>query len=120
MRRILLTLLVFGVVVGRAHAQEVGQINGVVADSSGGVIPGVTVTAVESGTGISRDTVSGANGRYSFVAMRPTTYEIRAELTGFRTVRRTDVILQANQNLTLNITLELGELAETVTVAGQA
>jgi hypothetical protein len=101
-------------------AQEAGQINGVVADSSGGVIPGVTVFAVESGTGISRDTVTGANGRYSFPSLRPTTYEIRAELTGFRTVRRTDVTLQANQNLTLNITLELGELSETVTVAGEA
>ena len=120
MRRIFLTIFVLGFTAGRAFAQEAGQINGVIADSSGGVIPGVTVTAIESGTGISRDTVSAANGRYSFVAMRPTTYEIRAELTGFRTARRTDVLLQANQNLTLNITLELGELSETVTVAGQA
>ena len=120
MQRVLLIVLVLGLFVGNVFAQEAGQINGVVADSSGGVIPGVTVFAVESGTGISRDTVSGANGRYSFVAMRPTTYEIRAELAGFRTVRRTDVLLQANQNLTLNITMELGELSETVTVAGEA
>ena len=89
------------------------------SDNSGGVVPGVTVFAVESGTGISRDTVTGANGRYSFVSLRPTTYEIRAELAGFRTVRQTAVVLQANQNLTLNITLELGELSETVTVAGE-
>ena len=52
--------------------------------------------------------------------MRPTTYEIRAELAGFKTVRRTDITLQANQNLTVNITLELGDLAETITVAGEA
>ena len=50
---------------------------------------------------------------------RPT-YDISAELAGFRTVRQTDVVLAANQNLTLNITLELGELSETVTVAGEA
>ena len=106
--------------VSSAFAQATGQINGVVADNSGGVVPGVTVFAVESGTGISRDTVTGANGRYSFLSLRPTSYEIRAELAGFRTVRQTDVVLQANQNLTLNITLELGELSETVTVAGQA
>jgi Carboxypeptidase regulatory-like domain len=120
MRRAILTVIILILAVSTAVGQEAGQINGVIADSSGGVIPGVSVTAVERGTGISRDTVTGANGRYSFVAMRPTTYEIRAELTGFRTVRRTDVVLQANQNLTLNITLELGELSETVTVAGQA
>jgi hypothetical protein len=91
-----------------------------VADSSGGVIPGVTIIALETGTNISRETVSGANGRYQFPSLRPTTYEIRAELAGFRTVRQTNVGLAANQNLTLNITLELGELSETVTVAGEA
>jgi hypothetical protein len=84
------------------------------------VIPGATVSAIESATGIKTDTVTGANGRYSFPSIRPTTYEIRAELTGFKTVRRTDVTLQANQNLTVNITLELGDLAETITVAGEA
>jgi len=120
MRRAVLTVFVLGLLVSSAYAQATGQINGVVSDNTGGVVPGVTVTAVESGTGISRDTVTGANGRYQFASMRPTTYEIRAELAGFRTVRQTDVVLQANQNLTLNITLELGDLSETVTVAGEA
>ena len=120
MRRVLLTVLVLALSVSSAFAQATGQISGVVADNSGGVVPGVTVFAVESGTGISRDTVTGANGRYTFQSLRPTSYEIRAELAGFRTVRQTDVVLAANQNLTLNITLELGELSETVTVAGEA
>ena len=120
MRRVLFTFLVLGLFVSNAFAQGTGQINGAVADNSGGVVPGVTVTAVEAGTGVSRETVTGANGRYQFAAMRPTTYEIRAELAGFRTVRQTDVVLAANQNLTLNITLELGDLSETVTVAGEA
>ena len=84
------------------------------------MIPGATVSAVESATGIKTDTITGANGRYSFPSIRPTTYEIRAELAGFKTVRRTGITLQANQNLTVNITLELGELAETITVAGEA
>ena len=120
MRRVLLTVLILGLSATSAFAQATGQINGVVADNSGGVVPGVTVTAVEAGTGVSRETVTGANGRYSFPSLRPTSYEIRAELTGFRTVRQTDVVLAANQNLTLNITLELGDLSETVTVAGEA
>ena len=101
-----------------ARSRKTGQINGVVTDNTGGVVPGVTVKAVESGTGISRDTVTGANGRYTFTSLRPTTYDISAELAGFRTVRQTGVLLQANQNLTVNFTLELGELVETVTVAG--
>src|SRR5687767_9531438 len=104
-----LLICVTWLLAGTASAQQ-GQINGVVTDSSGGVLPGVTVTAVESQTGISRDTVSGANGRYSFVSIRPTTYEIRAALPGFKTVQRTGITLQADQNLTVNVTMELGEL----------
>jgi hypothetical protein len=119
MRSILLAVLLSVLFAGPALAQQ-GQINGVVTDSSGGVMPGVTVTAIESQTGISRETTTGANGRYQFPSVRPTTYTIKAELTGFRVAERTGVNLQANQNLTLNLTLELGELAETVTVAGEA
>ena len=66
MRRVLFIFLVLGLSVSSAFAQATGQINGVVSDNSGGVVPGVTVFAVESGTGISRDTVTAANGRYSF------------------------------------------------------
>jgi hypothetical protein len=119
MRAPCLVVCLTWLLAGTAFAQQ-GQINGVIVDSSGGVIPGVTVTAVESGTGITRDTVSGANGRYQFPSLRPTGYDVKAELTGFRTVQRTGVVLQADQNLTVNITLELGELSETVTVAGEA
>ena len=103
---------------GSALAQT-GQINGVVTDNTGGVVPGATVKAVEAATGLSRDTVSGADGRYTFTSLRPTTYDITAELTGFRTSQRKGVVLQANQNLTVNFALELGNLAETVTVSGE-
>jgi hypothetical protein len=120
MRLFMLTAAVFAALVSSAFAQATGQINGVVTDSSGGVVPGATVTAIEQQTGLSRDTVAGANGLYTFPNLRPTTYEIRAVLTGFRTIRRTDIALAANQNLTVNLTLELGELSETVSVAGEA
>ena len=86
MRRVLPAMaIVLALMVSPAFAQQ-GQINGVISDSSGGVVPGVTVTAVEQQTGLSRDTISGANGRYTFPSLRPTTYEIRAVLTGFRTI----------------------------------
>ena len=109
----------FTLVVSPAFAQQ-GQINGVITDSSGGVVPGVTVTATEQQTGLSTDTVSGANGRYTFPSLRPAVYEIRAALAGFRTIRRTGLELSAYQNLTVNVALELGELSETISVAGNA
>jgi hypothetical protein len=55
MRRAVLSILVVGLLAGTAFAQGAGQITGVVSDNSGGVIPGVTVVAVESETGILRD-----------------------------------------------------------------
>ena len=84
-----------------------------ITDNTGAVVPGVTVKAVEVATGLSRDTVSGADGRYHFTSLRPTTYDITAELSGFRTSQRKGVLLQANQNLTVNFAIELGTLAET-------
>jgi hypothetical protein len=118
-RRILATVFLALLVASPALAQT-GQINGVVTDNTGGVVPGATVKAVETATGISRDTVTGADGRYNLTSLRPSTYDITAELTGFRSSQRKGVILQANQNLTANFALELGNLSETVTVSGEA
>ena len=72
LRPAVLSVVFAGLFSGPVFAQQ-GQINGVITDSSGGVLPGVTVTAVESQTGLSRETITGANGRYSFVSIRPTT-----------------------------------------------
>ena len=118
-RRILATVFLTLLVASPVLAQT-GQINGLITDNTGGVVPGATVKAVETATGISRDTVSGADGRYNFTSLRPATYDITAELTGFRSSQRKGVVLQANQNLTANFALELGSLAETVTVSGEA
>ena len=119
MRLFIITATVLAALVSPAFAQQ-GQINGVITDSSGAVVPGVTVTAVEQQTGLARETISGANGRYTFPSLRPTIYEIRAVLTGFRTIRRTGIELSAYQNVTVNVALELGELSETISVAGNA
>ena len=118
MRVFVIVAAVLAALAGPAFAQQ-GQINGIITDSSGGVVPGVTITAIEAQTGLSREAVTGANGRYNFPSMRPTVYEITAALAGFRTAR-TGIELQASQALTVNVTLELGELSETVTVAGLA
>jgi hypothetical protein len=118
-RRRLASLLLALLVASPAYAQT-GQVNGQVLDNTGAVVPGVSIKAVEQATGLARDTVSGADGRYTFTSLRPTTYDITAELAGFKTSQRTGVLLQANQNLTVNFTIELGTLAETITVSGES
>jgi hypothetical protein len=102
-----------------ARAQT-GQINGLVTDNTGAVVPGATVTAVEKATALSRETVTGTDGRYTFTALRPTTYDVTAELAGFRTSQHKGVLLQANENLTVNFALVVGAIAETITVAGES
>src|SRR5436309_8098965 len=119
LRRTLATLFLVLLVASPALAQT-GQINGVITDNTGGVVPGATVKAVEVATGLSRDTVTGVDGRYTFTALRPTTYDISAELTGFRTSQRKGILLQANENLTVNVAIEVGAIAESVTVSGQS
>ena len=115
-----LAAALFVLLVASPVLAQTGQINGVITDNSGGILPGATVKAVETATGLSRDTVTGTDGRYTFTSLRPTTYDISAELQGFKLSQRTGVVLQANQNLTVNIALELGTLAETITVSGEA
>jgi Carboxypeptidase regulatory-like domain len=118
-RRTLATLFLAVLLASPALAQT-GQINGVITDNTSAIVPGATVKAVETATGLSRDTVTGVDGRYTFTSLRPTTYDITAELAGFRTSQRKGVLLQANENLTVNFALELGTLAETITVSGES
>jgi Carboxypeptidase regulatory-like domain len=120
MIRSTLAALFLALLVAVPALAQTGQINGVITDDSGAVVPGATVKAVEVATGLPRSTVTGADGRYTFTSLRPTTYDITAELTGFRTSQRKGVRLQANENLTVNFAIELGALAETVTVAGES
>ena len=123
MQRILSAVWFAGVLVvlvASPTLAQTGQINGVLTDNTGSVVPGASVKAVETATGLSRDTVAGADGRYTFTSLRPTTYDITAELSGFRTTQRKGVVLQANENLTVNFSLELGNLEETLTVTGQS
>jgi len=113
-------LFVFVLLAASASAQEAGQIVGNVRDASGGVIPAVKVTATEAGTGFAFSTTSGTNGDYVLPNLRPTVYTISAEAPGFHAFRQTDVQLQANQSLTINIAMEVGAVTETVNVAGLA
>src|SRR5215831_11972436 len=103
-----------------ANAQEAGQIVGVVRDGTGGAVAGVAVKATESGTGFVTSVLTGSEGQFVLPSLRPTTYALTAEVTGFRRFSQTGVELQANQSITINISLEVGQVTETINVSGQA
>src|SRR5579871_445397 len=99
-----------------AHAQSVFA--GVVKDTTGAVLPGVTVEAaspvlIEQ----SRTVVTDANGAYRIENLRPGTYTLTFSLPGFSSVKREGVELQANFTATINADMKVGAVEETVTVA---
>src|SRR5438105_2817291 len=83
-------------------------VGGTVADATGALIPGVTVTATNTGTGIMSTSVSNESGAYNFPALQPGNYKISAELPGFRTETFTGVQLGGAQQVRLNFTLQVG------------
>ena len=101
-----------------ANAQTSGTISGLVQDASGGVLPGVTVTARNVATSLSRSSVTGSEGRYVLAAVPPGTYVLRAELTGFKPQVRRNLELAIGETLALNFTLQIGDVAVEDIVVG--
>jgi hypothetical protein len=97
-----------------------GSINGRVTDSSGGVLPGVTVTASSPSMQGVRTSVTNENGEYRFPAVAPGTYKLVYELGGFGTVNREGVNVGLGFTATVNTVLNVATLQETVTVSGES
>ena len=97
-----------------------GTILGEVKDSTGATLPGVTVTAVNQANGLTRETVTDALGTYRFTAMPPGVYTVKAALAGFKEATRADVRLAINSQVAAPFALEVGGVAETITVTEQA
>lgn len=97
-----------------------GTILGDVRDATGGALPGVTVTAINQSNGATREAVTDARGGYSFSALPPGTYTIKASLTGFRETQRAEVRLPIASQVEVPFVLEVGGVAEIVTVSDVA
>ena len=120
LRRAALTLALLLSVVSVVAAQtETGRVTGVVMDSSGGVLPGVVVTARAVGSGATRTLVTDTNGQYLFASLPPGAYELKAELSGFRSADL-KVLLTVGGSATANVKLEVAGTTETVIVSGAA
>jgi carboxypeptidase family protein len=115
---VFLTTLVTTVPV-RAQVST-AELNGRVTDTSGAVLPGVTVTATQTATGLVRTVVTDDNGTYLISNLPTGPYRLEVALQGFRTYVQTGIVLQVGATPTINASLELGSLEETVTVEAAA
>jgi len=105
---------------GIAWAQGTAQLNGRVADESGAVLPGVTVTATQTETALTRTTVTDETGAWVMPNLPLGPYRLEMSLQGFRTYVQTGIVLQVNANPVINASLGLGNLEETVSVEAAA
>jgi carboxypeptidase family protein len=103
---------------GLALADELGgKIRGTVSDPSGAVIAGAQVTATNVDTGIAKQVSTAPDGGYEFLQLQaPATYNLSVQQTGFKTFQAAGVHLGLNQVYVLNVTLELGQVTQQVTV----
>jgi hypothetical protein len=113
------TLLLSTSVFAQSQASN-GLVEGVVKDSSGGVLPGVNVTVTNTSTGETKTFVTDASGNYRASLLSLGTYKVRVELQGFKTYERAGFTLSAGQNVVVNAVLETGVMTETVTVTGES
>ena len=116
MRRTLLAGSTWLLLCAPLLAQSLGTITGAVKDSTGAVVPGATVTVVNKGTNATRTTSSNEVGLYDFPALPPGLYTVMMELQGFKKFQRENVSLLLGQTITVNASLEVGGMAENVTV----
>jgi hypothetical protein len=99
-----------------AFAQYAGSMRGTVKDSSGGIVPGATVTLQNEANKFTRDQVSDAEGGYYFGGVEPGLYTLKVELTGFNTSETTKIRIGPNASSSLNVVLQVGEQTETIEV----
>src|SRR5437899_1939001 len=96
-----------------------GTITGSVTDSSGGAIADAQVTLTNLGTSEKRTQPTGSDGLYSFVNLFPGKYKIDAEKTGFKRTTRTDIVVEVQQTSRIDLTMQVGEVTQTVEVTGE-
>jgi hypothetical protein len=103
------------------HAQTLtGQLSGTVVDSSGGVLPGATVTLTNELSGDSRNTVTNEEGNFVFAAVPAGTYTVKVDLSGFQSVETRNIVLRLGEKRNLTaLAMGVGGLTEQVAVTAQ-
>src|SRR5215813_1924689 len=103
-----------------AWAQGTGQISGTVADSSGARLPGAEVTVMQTATGVARNVITNEAGVYVLPSLPTGPYKLEVALPGFRTFVQTGITLEVNASPVINLTMDVGQVTETIEVQANA
>ena len=107
-------------VLAVAQTVAVAQLSGTVLDESGAALPGVDVTVTQTDTGMTRSVVSGEKGDYVFTNLPVGPYKLTTKLSGFSTFEQTGIVLAVGDTRSVNVTMKVGALTETVRVQADA
>src|SRR3989338_3300117 len=107
-----LGLILFTAGAGAAAQLSTAELNGRVTDSSGAVLPGATVTATQTATGVGRSVVTDAAGSYVVSNLPIGPYRLEISLSGFRPYVQTGLVLQVGATPTINVALQIGSVEE--------
>ncbi len=121
-RAFYLLLITFALVMAKGLFAQVdtGQVLGTVKDQSGAVVPGAKVTLTNEGTTFTTFTTTGPDGTYIFTPVKIGTYTVAAEFQGFQKATRKGVVVNVQQNVVMDFTLQPGQLTQVVEVTGEA
>jgi trimeric autotransporter adhesin len=97
-----------------------GSLRGRVVDPAGAIASSVQVTLIDEATSLTRATISNQQGEYVFNSVQPATYTVSAEATGFKRLDRKGVLVATQNAVTLDLTLEIGQVSEQITVTDVA
>ena len=109
-----------GIAVTSVFAQGLGTINGTVTDPSGALVPSAKVKVVNQGTGLTRATQSNTQGYFVMPSLPPASYNVMVESPGFVISNQNGVVLQVDQNVTVNVSLSIARESQEVTVEAAA
>jgi Carboxypeptidase regulatory-like domain/TonB-dependent Receptor Plug Domain len=114
-----LLMLTLHPVPAAAQGSTTATIRGNVQDSTGGVLPGATVTLTNPSTKSVQTAVSDGRGQYLFAALFPGAYDLKVELSGFKAYERKGIALSPSDSRGIDVRLEVGQQSETVVVTAQ-
>jgi hypothetical protein len=106
---------------GATYAQAVsGSLVGTISDASGAAVPNAKVTITEMNTGVGRTTQTNESGNYTFSQLRPGTYAVAAEQSGFKKVSRSGIDVVVDTTARVDLALQPGDVSETINVSAEA
>src|SRR6266404_2772961 len=120
MRKMITGIFILVLLSSAMYGQGNATIVGVVSDSSKAAVPGARVTLINEGTGIRATAVSDSGGRYNFPQLAVGNYRIEVVSQGFKKATQSAINLTAEQISSVNVTLQIGDVKESIEVAGAA